>query len=114
MDYFFKCTVKSISYYNINHNNGDTYEVSVRPFAEYSVKSGGKVYVAFMPKDEMQNGLLLKGDDVITIKNVKNPLCLLKCSNNCTVYVEKVGKNGKGDLNLGGLSFRVTKNSIEI
>lgn len=114
MDYFFKCTVKSISYYNTNHNNGDTYEVSVRPFAEYSVKSGDKVYVAFMPKDEMQNGLLLKCDDEIQIKNGKKFLCLLKSTNNCKIYVEKVGKNGKGDLKLGGLSFRVTKISIEV
>lgn len=106
-DYFFKCTVRSIT---CAQNNAC--EVAVRPFAEYSVKSGDKVYVAFMPKPDSENGLLLKYDNHITIENVKNPLCLLKCSNNCTVYVKKI--KGKGDLNLGGLSFRVTKISIEI
>lgn len=110
MDYFFKCTVKSISY-----EHGDTYEVSVRPFAEYSVKSGDKVYVAFMPKDEMQNGLLLKCDDVITIKKVENSFCLSTRSHNCTVYVKDLGtNNSKMTIELGGKIYSVTKVVVEV
>ena len=110
MDYFFKCTVKSISY-----EHSDTYEVSVRPFAEYSVKSGDKVYVAFMPKDEMQNGLLLKCDDVITIKKVENLFCLSTCSHNCTVYVQDSGEDdSKMTIELGGKIYSVTKVVVEV
>ena len=87
MDYFFKCTVKSITY-----TQDGSYELGVIPVAEFSVKNGDNTFVAFLPNGEALAGELLKYEGCIelNVKNVKATLLhMLKLASSCVVYFSK-------------------------
>lgn len=132
--YFFKCTVKSITY-----AQGGMCEVDVVPFKEYSLTSGDETYVAFVPTSDQskdcglqgcnsngqsatvescRSGILLKYTKILMTEEGENLLRLFSLGRNYVVYVKNLEKDEskkyKIKLKSEGKTYGVTKVTVEV